>query len=229
MKDDIINTDLQLAIDAITQTLEEIKAELTKQNDNSQVDPQSALNTDLLNKISETIEQAKKAIDEEDLKKFLNIVISVTTELQERANKASAEFLNQKISELSELTKQPSVIINKYSIDFKSSKTFIAIIILFLGIGGSLYFNYKQFQENKRLEHTDIKYRYVKMKGKASYDDIVYLNKSYAERPQYRDSIKRNVLEFESLISQKVYNQSVNKQNEEVNKQIDKKLEELTK
>ena len=66
------------------------------------------------------------------------------------------------------------------------------------------------------------------MKGRASYDDIVYLNKSYAERPQYRDSIKRNVLEFESLISQKVYNQSVNRQNEEVNKQIDKKLEKLT-
>lgn len=224
MKDDNINTDIQLGIDAISQTVEEINRKLS-----NQPNPESALTADLLNKISETIEYAKKAIDEEDLKKFLNIVISVTTELQERANKASAEFLNQKITELSELAKQPSVVIKKYSIDFKSSKTFIAIIILFLGIGSSLYFNYNQFQENKRLEQTDIKYRYVQMKGRASYDDIVYLNKSYAERPQYRDSIKSNVLEFESLISQKVYNQSVNKQNEEVNKQIDKKLEELTK
>lgn len=224
MKDDNLNTDIQLGIDAISQTVEEINRKLS-----NQPNPESALTADLLNKISETIEYAKKAIDEEDMKKFLNIVISVTTELQERANKASAEFLNQKITELSELTKQPSVVINKYSIDFKSSKTFIAITILLLGIGGSLYFNYNQFQENKRLGHTDIKYRYVQMKGKAFYDDIVYLNKSYAERPQYRDSIKRNVLEFESLISQKVYNQSVNKQNEEVNKLIDKKLEELTK
>lgn len=229
MKDDNINTDIQLGIDAITQTLEEIKEELTKQNDNSQIDTQSSLNTDLLNKIAVTIEQAKKAIDEEDLKKFLNIAISVTTELQEKANKASAEFLNQKIAELKDLVKQPTIIENRYSIDFKSSKTFIIIIMLFLGIGGSLYFNYNQFQENKRLEQTDIKYRYVQMKGKVSYDDIVYLNKSYAERPQYRDSIKRNVLEFESLISQKVYNQSVTKQNEEINKQIDKKLEKLTK
>lgn len=224
MKDDNINTDIQLGIDAITQTLEEINRKLS-----NQPNPESALTADLLNKISETIGYAKKAIDEEDLKKFLNIVISVTTELQERANKASVEFLNQKITELSELAKQPSVVINKYSIDFKSSKTFIAIIILFLGIGVSLYFNYNQFQENKRLEQTDIKYRYVQMKGRASYDDIVYLNKSYAERPQYRDSIKSNVLEFESLISQKVYNQCVNKQNEEVNKQIDKKLDKLTK
>lgn len=224
MKDDNINMDIQLGIDAISQTVEEINRKL-----NNQPNTESALTADLLNKISETIEYAKKAIDEEELKNFLNVVISVTTELQERANKASAEFLNQKITELSELTKQPSVVGNKYSIDFKSSKTFIAIIILFLGIGSSLYFNYNQFQENKRLEHTDIKYRYIKMKGKASYDDIVYLNKSYAERPQYRDSIKRNVLEFESLISKKVYNQSVNRLNEEVNKQIDKKLEELTK
>lgn len=224
MKDDNINSDIQLGIDAISQTVEEINRKL-----NNQPNSESALTADLLNKISETIEYAKKAIDEEELKNFLNIVISVTTELQERANKASAEFLNQKITELSELTKQPTVVINKYSIDFKSSKTFIAIIILFLGIGTSFYFNYNQFQENKRLEHTDIKYRYVQMKGKASYDDIVYLDKSYTERPQYRDSIKRNVLEFESLISQKAYNQSVTKQNEEVNKQIDKKLEKLTK
>ena len=125
------NTDIQILFDGFAQTLEEIKSELTKQNDNSQVDPQSALNTDLLNKIAETIEQAKKAIDEEDLKKFLNIVISVTTELQERANKASAEFLNQKIAELKELVKQPTIIEKRYSIDFKSSKIFIAIIFPF--------------------------------------------------------------------------------------------------
>lgn len=229
MKDDNINTDIQLGIDAITQTLEEIKAELTKQNDNSQVDPQSALNTDLLNKITETIEQAKKAIDEEDLKKFLNIVISVTTELQERANKASAEFLNQKIEELKELVKQPTIIEKRYSIDFKSSKIFIAIIFLSLGLFCSLFGNYNQYRENKILKINDIKYRYVQMKGKVSYDDIVYLNKSYAERHQYRDSIKSNILEFESLVRQMVYNESVNSLNEKENKQIDKRLKELIK
>ena len=141
MKDDNINIDIQLGIDAITQILEEIKEELAKQNENSQDNPRSVLNTDLLNKISETIEQAKKAIDEEDLKKFLNIVISVTTELQERANKASAEFLNQKIAELKELVKQPTIIEKRYSIDFKSSKTVIAIIFLSLGLFCSLFGN----------------------------------------------------------------------------------------
>ncbi|MBF0578119.1 hypothetical protein [Dysgonomonas sp. GY617] len=59
--------------------------------------------------------------------------------------------------------------------------------------------------------HDYIKYRYVQLKGGVSQEHLLYLNKFYAERSQYRDSIKRNVLEFESLISQKVYNQSVNK------------------
>lgn len=67
------------------------------------------------------------------------------------------------------------------------------------------------------------------MRGGVSYDDIVYLNQSYSERPQYRDSIKSNVLEFESLIRQMVYNQSVNNHNEKENMQIDKRLKELSK
>lgn len=222
MKNDSENTDMQIMFDGFAQTLEEIRETVLK-------NPQSALTADLLNKIQQTIDHSKKAIDEEDLKRFLSAVINAAIDLREKSDKASAEFLNQKIGELRDIVKQPSVIINKYSIDFKSSKTFIVIIFLFFGIGGSLYFNYNQFQENKMLKTNDIKYRYVQMKGGVSYDDIVYLNKSYGERPQYRDSIKNNILEFESLFRQKVYNESVNNHNEKENKQIDKRLKELTK
>lgn len=222
MKNDSENTDMQIMFDGFAQTLEEIRETVLK-------NPQSALTADLLNKIQQTIDHSKKAIDEEDLKRFLSAVINAAIDLREKSDKASAKFLNQKIGELRDIVKQPSVIINKYSIDFKSSKTFIVIIFLFFGIGGSLYFNYNQFQENKMLKTNDIKYRYVQMKGGVSYDDIVYLNKSYGERPQYRDSIKNNILEFESLVRQKVYNESVNNHNEKENKQIDKRLKELTK
>lgn len=220
MKND--DTDMQIVFDGFAQTLEEIKEAVMK-------NPQSALTTDLLNKIQLTIDQSKKAIDEEDLKRFLSAVINAAIDLREKSDKAFAEFLNQKIEELRDIAKQPNVVINKYSIDFKSSKAFIAIILLLIGMGGSLYFNYNQFQENKVLKINDTKYRYVQMKGGVSYDDIVYLNKSYAERPQYRDSIKSNILEFESLVRQMVYNQSVNILNEKENKQIDKRLKELSK
>lgn len=161
----------------------------------------SPLAADLLNKIADTVDNAKKAIDEEELKKIINIIINVTTQLQEEANKASAEFLNQKIAELNEFVKKLSIVKNRYLIDFKSSKTFIALIVLILGIECSLYYNYDQFQKNKRLKYNDIRYRYVQMKGGVSQEHLLYLNKSYAERTQYRDSIQSKVIDFESIIS----------------------------
>lgn len=228
------NEELQIVLDSFAQTLLEMREDISvikessaQNNKDNSLD--SPLTVDLLNKIAETIDNAKKAIDEADLKKFINIVISVTTQLQEEANKASAEFLNQKVEELKEIAKQPTIVENKYSIDFKSSKTFIAIAILCLGIGGSLYFNYNQSQENKRLKHNDIKYRYVQMKGGVSSNDIIYLNKSYAERVYYRDSIVNQVIEFERLVRQKAYNESVKEKKENDSKQIDKRLKELAK
>lgn len=222
MKKEGENTDMQIMFDGFAQTLEEIREAVMK-------NPQSALTADLLNKIQQTIDQSKKGITPEELAVFGEELINSIKALQQEANESVAEFLNQKVEELREIAKQPSVVINKYSIDFKSSKTFIAIIFLFLGMGGSLYFNYNQFQENKTLKINDIKYRYVQMKGGVSYDDIVYLNKSYTQRLSYQDSIKSNILEFESLVRQMVYNQSVNSQNEKENSQIDKRLKELAK
>jgi len=76
-----------------------------------------------------------------------------------------------------------------YTIDFKSSKTFIAIILLCLGMGGLPYVNYSQYQENKQLRWNDVKYRYVQMKGGIITDDILYLNNSFSISKQFRDSI----------------------------------------
>lgn len=233
MKNNIDNNEeLQIVMEGFVQTISEMREDITVIKDNtnqcSKDNPaDSPLTVDLLNKIADIVDNAKKAIDEEDLKKFINIIISVTAQLQEDANKASAEFLNQKIAELNELVKKPSIVENRYSIDFKSSKMFIALIILILGIGCSLYYNYDQFQENKRLKHNDIKYRYVQMKGGVSQEHLFYLNKSYAERSQYRDSIQRKVIDFEATIRRKVYNQTVKEQSEKEEEQINKKLEEL--
>ena len=235
MKNNIDNNqELQIVMEGFVQTISEMREDITviKENTspNSNDNPaDSPLTADLLNKIADIVDNAKKAIDEEDLKKFINIIISVTTQLQEDANKASAEFLNQKIAELNELVKKPSIVENRYSIDFKSSKTFIALVILILGIGCSLYYNYDQLQENKRLKHNDIKYRYIQMRGGVSQEHLLYLNKSYAERSQYRDSIQRKVIDFEATIRRKVYNQTIKEQNEKEEQLINKKLEKLTK
>jgi len=222
MKTDNINSDIQITLEGFAQILQEIK-EVVINN------PQSALTADLLIKIQQTIDQSKKGITAEELEVFRNELINSIRQIQEDANDKFSNFLNQKIEELREIAKQPAIIENRYSIDFISSKTVIAIIILCLSIGISSYFNYNQSQENKRLKHNDIKYRYVQMKGGVSFNDITYLNESYAQRPQYRDSIRSKVIEFEKLIRQKVYNESVTEKNEENNKRIDKRLKELTK
>lgn len=229
MKKEEENVDIQIVFDGFAQTLEEIKSELIKQNDNNQVDPQSALNTDLLNKIAETIEQAKKAIDEEDLKKFLNVVISVTTELQERANKASAEFLNQKIAELKELVKQPTIIEKRYSIDFKSSKIFIAIIFLSLGLFCSLFGNYSQYQENNRLTDNDLKYRFVKMKNGILPNEITRLENFfyYPDSAYVVNNIRKSVIDYEHRMQEQARKQEQKKQNEEIIHRLDKEIKKL--
>lgn len=184
MKNDNENTDMQIMFDGFTQILDEIKEAVTKS-------PSLALTTDLLSsKIQQTIDQSKRGITAEELKVFGEELINNIKALQQDANESVEEFLNLKVEELREIAKQPNVITNKYSIDYKLSKTFIVILYLFLGIGGSLYFKYKQFQENKMLKTNDIKYRYIQMKGGVSYDDIVYPNKYYTEKPHYQNSIK---------------------------------------
>lgn len=226
MKNDNENIDMQLAIDGITQTLEEIKeAVLSKRDDDSS----SALTVDLLNKISETIDNAKKAINEEDLKKFLNVVISVTTELQEKANKAFAEFLNQKIEELREIAKQPSVVQNHYSIDFKSSKMFIVVVLVSIALLGSLFGNYSLYQKNKQLTDNNLKYRYIKMKNGIFPDEISRLENFF----YYQDSayvvknIRKDVIDYEHRIKEQARILKLKRQQEKSIEKLDKEIERL--
>lgn len=229
MKNSIDNDELQIVLDSMVQTLSDIKEELSTIKENLSNDrTESALNTDLLTKISGAIEHAKKAIDEEDLKEFIEVTLSVVAKLQEKANEKSAEFLNQKIVELNEIVKHPGVVINKYSIDFKSSKTFIVIILLCLGIGSSLYFNYNQFRENKRLKYNDMKYRYVRMKGTITADDIYRLEVDFSKQEALRDSISLKVIEYEDLIQKQTKIRLQDNLNKKQFEQINDRIREIT-
>lgn len=226
MKNIESSAELQIAIDGFGQTLEEIKeAVLSKNNDNGN----SALTVDLLNKIAETIDNAKVAINEEDLKKFLNVVISVTTQLQERANKVSAEFLNQKIAELKELVKQPTIIKKRYSIDFKSSKTVILIIFVSMALLGSLFGNYKLHEKNKLLADNDLKYRYIKMKNGIFPDEISRLeNFFYSSDSVYVvENIRKDVIDYEHRIKEQARILELKRQQEESIEKLDKEIEKL--
>ena len=224
---------MNMFMDGFEGILSEIRDELVKFNkkneQGNQSNIESALNTDLLNKISDTIGQAKKAIDEEDLKKFINAVISVTTQLQEEANKASAEFLNQKIAELKELAKQPTIIERRYSIDFKSSRTFTAIVLISLGLLFSLLGNYNQYKSNNELTDADWKYRFVKMNGGIYTDDVFHLERMFGSP----DSVKRvkglkgQILDHEMKLRERMEKQELIDRNRKENEILDSEIKML--
>ncbi len=223
------NQDMNMFMDGFEGILSEIRDELVKINQKNKDSPEAALSIDLLNKISDTIGQAKKAIDEEDLKKFVNAVISVTTRLQEEANKASAEFLNEKVEELRQIAKMPSIVRNEYLIDFKKSRNFIAIVLISLGLLCSLFGNYNQYQSNNELTDADWKYRFVKMNGGIYTDDVFHLERMFGSA----DSVKRvkglkgQILDHEMKLREQIEKQEQIDRNRKENEKLDSEIKKL--
>ncbi|PXV60031.1 hypothetical protein CLV62_13219 [Dysgonomonas alginatilytica] len=223
------NQDLNMFMDGLEGILSEIRDELLKINQKNKDSPEASLSIDLLNRISDTIGQAKKAIDEEDLKKFINAVISVTTQLQEEANKASAEFLNQKIAELKELAKQPTIIERRYSIDFKSSRTFTAIVLVSLALLCSLLCNYNQYQSNNELTDADWKYRFVKMNGGIYTDDVFHLERMFGSPDSVKKvkGLKGQILDYEMKLREQIEKQELIDRNMRENEKLDSEIKML--
>lgn len=223
------NQELQIILDGFAQTLEEVKEAVLAKNEQDKNNGNSALNTDLLNKITETIEYAKKAIDEEDLKRFLNAVINAAIDLREKADKAFTEFLNQKIEELNQLVKQPSIVKNHYSIDFKSSKMFIVVLSISLALLCSLCRNYNQYQENSKLMANDLKYRFVKMRNGILPDEITRLENFfyYPDSVYVVENIRKEVVDYEHRMEEQARKLEQKRQSEETINKLDKEIEKL--
>lgn len=183
----------------------------------------------MLNKISDTIDNAEKAIDEEDLKRFLNAVISAEIDLQGKANKASTGFLNQKIEELRGIVKEPTVVINKYSVDFKSSRMFVAVLFISLGLLCSLCGNYNQYQKNRKLTANDLKYRFVKMKNGILHDEITRLENFfyYPDSTYVVENIRKDVIGYEHRVEEQARKLEQKRQSEEKIDKLDREIEEL--
>ncbi|MBD8347670.1 hypothetical protein [Dysgonomonas sp. HGC4] len=222
MKKEEENTDIQIVFDGFAQTLDEIKDTIKK-------NPQSALTADLLNKIQNTIDQAKEGITAKDLEKFGKELTDSIKELQKEGDKSVSLSMNQKVAEINELVRQPSIVINRYSIDFKSSKIFIAIIFLSLGLFCSLFGNYNQYQENCKLTDNDLKYRFVKMKNGILPNEITRLENFfyYSDSAYVVNNIRKSVIDYEHRLQEHARKQELKKQNEETIQKLDKEIEEL--
>jgi len=75
-----------------------------------------------------------------------------------------------------------------FKLDFKNSRTAITIIAIGLAFFFSLAGNIWQFRLNSQLKNTDLKYRYIQMKGKINHDALVKLDTTFSYKPS-KDSI----------------------------------------
>lgn len=218
---------LQITIDGFSEILSELKGEIQslKKDDNGE----SALKIDLLNKIAQIIDESKKGITAEELKAYIAAMIAAMRQLQDEANNSFSEFLNEKIAQMEKLAKQPTIIKNHYVIDFKSSKVFIATIILSLGLLCSLFGNYNQYQENSRLTDNDLKYRFVKMKNGILPDEITRLENFffYSDSAYVVDNIRKKVIDYEHRMEEQARKLEQKRLNEEIIHRLDKEIEEL--
>ncbi|MBF0761697.1 hypothetical protein IR148_11640 [Dysgonomonas mossii] len=225
MNDKIDN--IQITMDGFSEILSEIMIEIRslKKEDNGE----SALTTDLLNKIVQTIDESKKGVTGEELKAYTAAMIGTMRQLQDEANNSFSEFLNAKIAQLETVVKQPSIVKNQYTIDFKSSKTVIAIIFLSLGLFCSLFGNYNQYQENDRLTDNDLKYRFVKMKNGILPNEITRLENFfyYSDSAYIVSNIRKSVIDYEHRVQEQARKQEQKKQNEENIKRLDSEIQEL--
>ncbi len=112
--------------------------------------------------------------------------------------------LNEKVGQLQT---PPNMVIRKehvFIVDFRRSKTAITIItmalVILLSWGGNIW----QFTNNNQLKDNDLKYRYIKMKGKVSSQYLIRLETIFTYN-RNRDSIsviREQVENYERLVKE---------------------------
>ena len=90
-----------------------------------------------------------------------------------------------------------------FKLDFKNSRTAITIIAMGLAIFFSLAGNIRQFSLNSQLKNSDLKYRYIQMKGEINHKSLLKLDTMFTYEPN-KDSIaviRKQVEAYERLQS----------------------------
>lgn len=167
----------------------------------------------LMHDISERVNQ--KQFSPEQIKELQNILAQVAGYSLGKVNdnirtiltelKTIIVPLNEKVGQL----QTPSnMVIRKehvFIVDFRRSKTAITIItmglLILLSWGGNIW----QLRKNSQLKDNDLKYRYVKMEGKASPQDLLRLGTifTYERNMDSISVIRERVETYERLVKEK--------------------------
>lgn len=166
----------------------------------------------LMHDISERVNQ--KQFSSEQIKELQNILAQVAGYSLGKVNdkigtiltelKTIIVPLNEKVGQLQT---PPNMVIRKehvFIVDFRRSKTAITIItmalVILLSWGGNIW----QFRNNNQLKDNDLKYRYLKMEGKANSLDLIRLETifTYERNMDSISDICEQVETYERLVKE---------------------------
>lgn len=82
------------------------------------------------------------------------------------------QIIQQNTPEIEPSALEPKPQRHYHTLDLKSTKVMVLIIVMSLLLNGSLVYNIHQHRENKRLNDSDIKYRYIKASNGINPDGI---------------------------------------------------------
>ena len=124
--------------------------------------------------------------------------------------------------------KNPSIVENRHrhTIDIGSSKIFLSLIVMAFIIIVLSYVVGEQRRSINQFKENDLKYRYVKMQGRANEENLYRLERQF----QYGDSIKiirKQVEKYEKLVKEQAERIERAKRNSEEMKTLQKDLERL--
>jgi hypothetical protein len=132
---------------------------------------------------------------------------------------ATVSDLAEQLNEAVETARKPLKHEHRHVIDITSSRVFLSLIGLLLAVIGLAYFIGEQRETISQYRANDLKYRYVKMRGKADEESIYRLERQF----RHGDSIKIIRIQVEQ------YEELVLKQAERIEraKANDKEMNEL--
>lgn len=167
-----------------------------------------------LSKLIESLANAKSdqpalpIIPQVDLSELENH-LAETNELIKEGFQKQKEQLHEFQQKLEKQQDNP-LPVQKYlhSIELKSSKVVIALILLGVALLASISYNAYQFSANSRLTGNDIKFRYIKAFGEITPKDLLKLETIFEYEPdkQKQRSIRQMVEKHEHRVEQRARN-----------------------
>lgn len=164
-----------------------------------------------LSKLVESLANAKSdqpvlpIIPQADLSELENHVTETNELIRERLQKQQEQLheFQQKL----EKQKDKPLLVQKHlhSIELKSSKVVIALVSLGIALLCSMSCNIYQFSANSRLSNNDIKFRYIKVFGEITSENLLKLETIFEYEPdkQKQYSLRKMVEEHEQRIKQR--------------------------